>query len=103
MLGCYSGTKHTTPDTLSLVWKVVEKVKELELQVFKLEHQGHDNDAVKPIVNILAAGEQKIKSASLATFNKKVHTLISGYSVEEEHDEILRMDYREPKSEDDDD
>ncbi|KIM76759.1 hypothetical protein PILCRDRAFT_39225, partial [Piloderma croceum F 1598] len=61
-LRCYGGTKHTTPDTSSLVWKVADK-------------QRHDNDAVKPIVDILAAGEWKIKSASLATFNKKVHTL----------------------------
>ena len=49
-LGCYSRTKHTTPDTSALVWKVTDKVKELELQIFKSQHQG--NDTIKPVVDI---------------------------------------------------
>lgn len=101
-LGRYGGTTHTTPDTSDLVWKVANKVKELELQIFKLQRQGHDNDTVKPVVDILAAGEQKLKSASLATFNKKVHTLINGHSVEEEVDEIPGVDYGDPIDNDDD-
>jgi hypothetical protein len=78
------------------VWKVANKVKELELQIFKLERHGHDNDTVKPVIDILAAGEQKLKSASLATFNKKVHTLINRHSVEDKVDEIARVDYGDP-------
>ena len=80
-------------------------MKELELQIFKLQRQGHMlyNDTVKPvIVDILAAGEQKLKSASLATFNKKVHTLINGHSVEDEVDEISGMDYGDPVETEDD-
>ena len=45
----------------------------------------HDNNAVKPVVSLLAAGEQKLKSASLATFNKKVHTQINGHTVKAFH------------------
>jgi hypothetical protein len=102
-LGRYGGSKHTTPDTSDLVWKVADKVRELELQIFKIRRQNHDNDAVKPVADILAKGEQKLKSASLATFNKKVHTLIAGYSVDEEIDEIAAMDYGEPIGSDSDD
>ena len=67
----------------------------LELQIFKLQHQKHNNDVVKLIVDILATGEQKLKSGSLATFNKKVHTQISGHSEDEDND-TAAMDYREP-------
>lgn len=101
-LGKYSGTTHTIPDTSDLVWKVANKVHELELQIFKLNRQGNDNEGIKPVINILAAGEQKLKSASLATFNKKVHTLINGHSVEEEVDELPGIDYSDPIDNDDD-
>jgi hypothetical protein len=102
-LGRYGGTTHTTPDTSDLVWKVADKVRELELQIFKLQRQNHDNDNVKPVVDLLLAGEQKLKSASLATFNKKVHKLIDGHTVEEEIDEIVGMDYGDPIDNDIDD
>jgi hypothetical protein len=95
---------HTTLDTSDLVWKVASKARELELQIFKLEHEKHNNDAVKPIVDLLATGKHKLKSASLATFNKKVHTQINGHTVEDEVDDIMAMDYGDPvESEDEGD
>lgn len=87
---------HTTPDASDLVWKVADKVRELELQILKLEPQNHNNDSVESILDLLLVCEQKLKLASLATFNKKAHKLINGHSVEEETDEIVGMDYGDP-------
>ena len=34
--------------------------------------------AVKPVVNPLAAGERKLQSSTLSTFNRKVQSLLAG-------------------------
>ena len=43
---------------------------------------------VKPVVNSLALGEQKLKSSTLATFNKKVQDMLAGEEFEAEIDEL---------------
>lgn len=57
LLGRYGGTTHTTPDASDLVWKVADKVRELELQILKLEPQNHNNDSVESILDLLLVGE----------------------------------------------
>jgi hypothetical protein len=55
------------------------------------------------VTNVLAKGEQKLKSASLKTFNTKVRILMSGYCVDDEVDDIPKVDYAEVQVEDNDD
>jgi len=43
----------------------------------------------------MAKGEQKLKSASLKTFNKKINTLLSGHCIDDEVDDIQAADYAE--------
>jgi hypothetical protein len=54
-----------------------------------------DNDAAIPVLNILDKGEQKLKSASLKTFNNKIRGLMSRQFGDDEVDDILRADYAE--------
>jgi hypothetical protein len=93
----HRGSKHTTPDTSNLVWRVADKVKNLNLQTFRHSREG--NEDAKPFVDILLEGEKKLKSASLKTFNKKVHQYLAGESVEAEVDVLplcaLRTDGEE--------
>ncbi|KIK77816.1 hypothetical protein PAXRUDRAFT_28747 [Paxillus rubicundulus Ve08.2h10] len=63
----YHGISHTTPDMSAAINKVAHKVGELELHIFKPDRL--ENDFIWHVVNILAAGEQKLKSLMLATFN----------------------------------
>ncbi|KAG1766487.1 hypothetical protein EV702DRAFT_980842, partial [Suillus placidus] len=65
----YSGTTHTTPDISTSTWK-------------------RENDSVKPMVNILWEGGQKLKSSTLATFNKKMQVMLVGGRFEPEEDEL---------------
>ncbi|KII90886.1 hypothetical protein PLICRDRAFT_106916 [Plicaturopsis crispa FD-325 SS-3] len=85
----YHGRTHTTPDTSASVWKVYNKVQELELHTFTPHRDG--NDSTKPTVDILLAGEKKLKSSTLSTINKKIRSLVSGVSVEDEEDDIPAM------------
>jgi hypothetical protein len=79
-LGCpYKGTSHTTPDTSDCVWKVANKVKELGLYKFEIGREG--NEMAKKTVNILSLGEKRLKSSTLATFNKKVQRLHEDISM----------------------
>ncbi|KAG2349493.1 hypothetical protein BDR05DRAFT_871931, partial [Suillus weaverae] len=66
----YHGLNHTTPNTTPSVWRVANKIDELGLHAFNQDRE--DNDSVKPIADVLAEGEQKLKSLTLSTFNRKV-------------------------------
>ncbi|KAF8837838.1 hypothetical protein BDN67DRAFT_1026024 [Paxillus ammoniavirescens] len=66
----YHGITHTTPDNSASISKVAHKVNDLALHRFTLDRDG--NSSIKPVINTLASGEQKLKSSTLATFNKKV-------------------------------
>jgi len=94
-LGGYKGKTHTTPDISDLVWKVANDVREAELLIFKVHRDRYPNDCATPVVNILAKGEQKLKSSSLKTFNSKIRILKSGHFVDEEVDDIPVADYAE--------
>ncbi|KAF8119138.1 hypothetical protein EV363DRAFT_1412587 [Boletus edulis] len=82
----YQGIGHTTPDALPAINKVAYKVSELELHIFK--PNGLESDVVKPVVDTLAIGAQKLKTSTLATFNRKVRAMIAGEVFEGEEDEI---------------
>jgi len=82
----YQSSNHTPPDTSHLVWRVADKVRDDKLQVFKENRDG--NAKAKPVVNILATGEAKLKSSLLATFNKKVHAMTNGHAYKHEEDTI---------------
>ncbi|KAF9234843.1 hypothetical protein BU15DRAFT_78605 [Melanogaster broomeanus] len=82
----YHGITHTMPDTIAAIKKVSSKVSELELHSFKPDRA--ENSLVRPVVDTLATGEQKLKSATLATFNRKVRGMMAGEGFELEEDEI---------------
>ncbi|KAF8844129.1 hypothetical protein BDN67DRAFT_1066260 [Paxillus ammoniavirescens] len=65
----YRGITHTTPDNSASISKVAHKVNDLALHRFNLDRDG--NSSTKPVINTLASGEQKLKSSTLATFNKR--------------------------------
>ena len=82
----YQRSTHTTPDTSHLVWRVADKIRDEELQSFREKRLG--NSKVKSVVDILATGEAKLKSSSLATFNKKISAMVKGHAYEDEQDVI---------------
>ncbi|KIK76079.1 hypothetical protein PAXRUDRAFT_36944 [Paxillus rubicundulus Ve08.2h10] len=82
----YHSITHITPNTSHSVRKVAYKLQELELHIFVPDRMG--NDSVKPVVNILTSREQKLKSSTLATFNRKVRSMMVGEGIESEEDEI---------------
>ena len=45
-------------------------------------------DGIKHVLDSLASGEQKLKSSTLATFNKKIQSMFSGKAFEPEVDEL---------------
>ncbi|KAG2110649.1 uncharacterized protein F5147DRAFT_526263, partial [Suillus discolor] len=69
----YHGLNHTTPNTTPSVWRVANKINELGLHTFNQDRK--ENDSVKPITDVLAEGEQKLKSSTLSTFNRKVREM----------------------------
>ena len=71
--------------------KIVNKVRELELDWHKPDQCR--NDAVKPIIDTLAVGVQKLKSLTLATFNRKAKTMMDSNGFEVKEDEILTIDF----------
>ena len=82
----YQRHSHTTPDTSHLVWRVADKLRDEELQVFREKRVG--NSKVKAVVDILATGEAKLKSSSLASFNKKISAMVKGHVYDDEQDAI---------------
>ncbi|KAK7002511.1 hypothetical protein R3P38DRAFT_3326620 [Favolaschia claudopus] len=88
----YQSTGHTTPNTSHLVWRVQAKIAEEKLQVFEAGRAR--NAQKKPAVDILSTGEAKLKSSTLATFNKKTAALVAGLSFEEDEDECPAMALR---------
>ena len=85
----YQRSTHTTPDTSHLVWRVADKIRDEELQVFRDKRLG--NSKVKPVVDILATGEAELKSSSLVTFNKKNSAMVKGHAYEDEQDGIPQI------------
>ena len=82
----YQNSTHSPPDTKHLAWRVADKVQDEELQVFKANRAG--NSKVKCVVDIITTGEAKLRSSSLATFNKKICAMVNGRAYEDEDDMI---------------
>ncbi|KAJ7199758.1 hypothetical protein GGX14DRAFT_572475 [Mycena pura] len=95
----YRSTGHTTPDTSALVWRVADKVTSEGLQQF--EDGRVNNASCKLTVDAMLTGEAKLKSSTLATFNKNMLLMIKGHSFEEEEDECPTMAYGTTALEDD--
>ena len=70
MKTAYQGTTHTAPKTDHLVGQIAKKVHDERLHVYTEDRIG--NAKVKSVPNILSVGEAKLKSSSLATFNRKI-------------------------------
>lgn len=89
----YHGITHVNPDTTAAVRKIAHTVRELELGCYKPDRDG--NGTVRPIVDTLAVGEQKLRSSTLTTFNRKVKMMMEGdgFEVEPEEDEIPAINF----------
>ena len=87
----YHGITHTNPDMTASVDKIVNKVRELELDRHKPDWCG--NGAVKLIIDTLAVGEQKLRLLTLTIFNQKAKTMMDGNGFEVEEDEILTINF----------
>jgi len=85
----YQGSNHKPPDTSQLVWRIADKVRDDKLHIFKESRDG--NAKIKAVVNILATGEAKLKSSSLASFNKKVCAMVNGRAYEHEEDTMPQV------------
>ncbi|KAJ6476422.1 hypothetical protein DFH09DRAFT_952342, partial [Mycena vulgaris] len=83
--GSHRSTHHTTPDTSNLVFRVQRKAAQENLHKFQPE-RAH-NDRRKAVVNIQLVGEEKLKSSTLGTFNKKVLAMAAGIVFDEDEDE----------------
>ncbi|KAG0695544.1 hypothetical protein DFH29DRAFT_1083321 [Suillus ampliporus] len=83
----YHGLNHTTPNMTPSIWRVANKVHELGLHMFNQDRE--ENDSVKPVIDVLAEGEQKLKSSTLSTFNRKVREMLAGKGYEQEEDKLL--------------
>lgn len=74
MSAAYRGATHTKPDTAHLVWRVADKARDEELQVFRRNR--HGNTKAVAVHDILTLGEKKLKSSSLGTFNRKIIAMV---------------------------
>lgn len=82
----YHGITHIDPDTSAAINKIASKVGELELHTIKSDRA--ENELIKPIIDTLAVGEKKLKSSTLATFNRKAKGMMAGNGFDAEVDEI---------------
>ncbi|KAJ7226521.1 hypothetical protein C8J57DRAFT_1585489 [Mycena rebaudengoi] len=86
----YQSTGHTTPSTSHLAWRVQENVADHDLQEFTPDRP--NNSRRKATVDIKKTGEAKIKSSTLATFNKKMAAMVEGHGFQDdEEDECPAM------------
>jgi hypothetical protein len=92
------GFTHSAPDTSHLVWRVADTVRDEEIQVFKDKREGNSNGKVVMAVDILATGEAKLWSSSIANFNRKICAMVNGHIYEDEEDTIppLQVTLEEP-------
>ena len=97
----YHGITHVSPDTSASVQTIMHKIAELGLHAFTLDREG--NSSVKQVIDTLASGEHKLKSSTLATFNKKVRGMIAGEELlDTEEDEIPSVAFDHSGDNDDD-
>lgn len=80
----YQGTTHTKADTTHLVWRVFEKAQAEAFEKFIKNRPG--NSRMILVLNVLLSGEKKLKSSTLATFNKKIIAMKNGKALPSELD-----------------
>lgn len=87
----YQGSTHTDPNAEPLIWRIADKARELGLQEENI--QDPSRTSAKLIPDLRAAGRHKYATASLATFNKKLHEMIEGMGFSaDESDELTPFD-----------
>lgn len=91
MKTAYQGTSHKDPNTNHLVHCVSEKVHKEGLHLFTEDRPG--NAKAKAILNILLAGEAKIKSSTLKAFNRKIQAMVEGQQYNEELDSLPQVNF----------
>jgi hypothetical protein len=95
----YVGSSHTNPELSKLVKKVADKARDISLLSYKPERKHYENTNMKPVVDILAEGEKKLRSSSLKTFNAKLKAFAAGRMMVlrgepfEEQDDIESPDF----------
>ena len=82
----YQGQSHSTPDTSSLVWRIVHDLKKTGIQTFK-DKRSRNSSAV-PTIDLYLKGHNQLLLSSLRTFNKNIEVMQSGGSFEEVVDEL---------------
>ena len=87
----YHGITHITPDTSTSVHKISQKVDKLSLHVNTPTRQ--NITMITHVVDSLTLGEQKLKSSTLAMFNKKIRSMFAGEGFETEVDELPRATF----------
>ena len=85
MKTAYQGTNHKEPKTDHLVKQVAKKVFDEGLHQFTKERPG--NEKAKAVPNIISVGEAKLRSSSLATFNRKIRAMAEGRQYDEDYSE----------------
>ncbi|KAJ7597961.1 hypothetical protein C8J56DRAFT_774167, partial [Mycena floridula] len=83
--------KGKTPDTSSLVWRVVTAMSSVQVQVYKLEREG--NSTVKAFDDLHLKGDGHLSSSSVRTFNKKMDKVKAGGAFVPEVDEIGQAEF----------
>jgi hypothetical protein len=79
--GTYLGSRHTTPDTSHLVWRVAEKVQDLGLHIADIYRP--ENKSVSLVKHTIRMGAKTLKSSTLKTWNKKLEARIQGRAYNE--------------------
>ena len=87
----YHGITHITPDTSTSVHKISNRVYELALHVITPNREG--GDTIKPVIGTITLGEQKFKSSTSTTFNKKIQSVLIGEGFESEVDELPQASF----------
>jgi hypothetical protein len=67
---------HSDVDISHLIWRIVHKLKDEGLLTFT--ENRHGNIKVKPVPDLLEEGAKKLKSSTLAAFNKKFKDFVAG-------------------------
>ncbi|KAF9045232.1 hypothetical protein BJ165DRAFT_1346600, partial [Panaeolus papilionaceus] len=86
MSSSYQSKTHTTPNTDHLVWLVANDIQDKKLDAYNPNRR--NSSKVVAVVDGMAVGEQKLKSSTISTFNRKVKAMVTGHKyVETEQDQ----------------
>ncbi|KAJ7187450.1 hypothetical protein GGX14DRAFT_383550 [Mycena pura] len=97
--GSHRSSSHTAPSTENMVLRVQRKAAQEGLHKFQPGRA--NNDTRKVVSDIQQAGEQKLKSSTIGTFNKKILAMAAGMTFEEEEDECPAVAFGSLSSPDD--